>query len=61
MKSKEGIVIPVLLARKLSVKRLADLPVATQETVLDSIPGLGTHSAMLFPIGTRPSPSLKVM
>lgn len=52
MKPREGIVTPVLFVRRWSLNG---------EVLLDSIPGLGTHNAMLFSTGTLPSPSLKVM
>ena len=36
-------------------------PWPPRKTVLDSIPGLQIHNAMLFPISTLPSPLLKVI
>ena len=59
--SREVIITPVLCVRKLSLKRLDDLPMATQEDSLASIPGLQIHNAMFFRIGTSPSPSLKAI
>lgn len=61
MKCGEDIVRPVLFISKLSLKRSDDWPTATQGDSFRHLPGLETHNAVLWPTGTLPTPSLKVI